>query len=272
MSLDYGIIKIKRIIDQYKSGMEMKDISFGTDLRTLENALSYLLHSNYFDNYELAFLAKIFPSCSVFLKKNCETIKNEMVLCHTNRSKFIDLVYSTKSLISPDKMESFVHTILETGKYLNRQDIEYDDDVIQIIPYMIINNDDDLLLLERKKGDSRLINWIDFPAGHCNNTDIKHSIYDELKGELNIDKDNIKSIKYVDIIPPVNDKFSVSYYHLGLICSIELYDTSTIINNEYDRHNILNYSDILKQPDKIRYLSNWATYSILKFLQQKEVK
>lgn len=263
--LKNDIIAIKNMLSQYKHGGNI--IQFPPSSGSLNSIINTLYKKKLIDEYELIFLSKLYKlnEYSNIIKAN---IKDEWVLCMTDRHSLISNIQYLKN-----DLNSLVEYIELNGSYINRASIEFNTDVVQIIPYMMVIHNDKLLLLKKKKnkGDLRVANKIDFPAGHCNKNDngINGSIMKELNEELGIEKHEISNIKIIDTIPISKDKFTVSYYHLALIYAIELTPDAIVINSEPDKHDILYYEDINDISNILEYFDNWVLYGIQSYIKYK---
>lgn len=262
------MIKVRYLLEQYRKGNfnENTNIDYNT-IKTLKQ----LLGTTYFTNYELSFVNRYIIGNNSLLTYRNEKNENVMCILRYTISQFkIQLLEYYRT-----KIDYFKDLVYDNIIILNRQNVEYDDRYLQLIPYMIIKRGNEFILLEKKRGDNRLINRLDFPAGHCSEGSIEDSIYRELKEELSITK--IKSKSFIGFIPIDSDKFSVSHYHLGLIYVIDLYDDSTIHNNEPDKHDLVyfKYKDIINNLEfnriDFRKFSDWCTYSLLKYNEIYEV-
>lgn len=267
--LDINILKLRHMMNQYRGGKKFTDIITDMDYDSFYNTAFHLLEINYFDNYELSFLSQFDKVFSEKLLDNCKDITDEDILC-VNREEYIYNFIHLNKLPNPNIVE-FVNTVDLNSFKMNRRDVEYSRDYLQIIPYMIITQNDDIVLLEKKKGDNRLVNFIDFPAGHCNKNTVVESIHTELDEELGIKKENIIKITPISIIPIEENIFSISHYHLGIVFNIELEKDTIFLNNEPEKHDIIYYSEIKNNPDKLVKLSSWCTYSLYKYLEYLDI-
>lgn len=252
------IIAIKNMLTQYKHGGNIT--SFPPPSPYLDSIIELLYSKKLIDDYDLSFLSKLYK-LEHYIEIQKPNIKDESILCILDRHNLlINMEYLKNDL------DSLVSYIEKVGVYVDRRFVEFNSDIVQIIPYMMVIHNDKLLLLKKKKnkGDVRVANKIDFPAGHCSksNRGIVNSIMKELNEELGINKEDIKNINIVNTIPISKDIFSVSYYHLALIYSIELYDDAKILNNEPDKHDILYYEDIDDITNILGYFDNWVLYGI----------
>lgn len=238
-------IKIKSILCDYKS-FEKIDVKQESILLKHMDFIKQEMYDN-LDNYEKQLLLKLFKE--QFLASH----KDEKVLC----------IYREIFDKYKDRLR-IIDIIKHYGFFINRNIIEYDKDIIQIVVYVgTVTDKDTLVLLKRKKGEERLNGTIDFVAGHVCDIGtfdivkcIKESVIKEVKEELGIDV--LLSAVHDDAEPigeiyPSNNKFSVSYYHLGLIYKTNI--LNEFKNNEPDRHDII-YSDSLTKDD-LKNFSSW---------------
>lgn len=268
-----NILKLRHIMNQYKSGKKFTDINVDIDYDSFCNTALYLLDIDYFDNYELSFLSQ-FDFGDMFLRKlleNCKDITDEEILC-IERDEFISNFIHFNKIANQNNIIDFVQILDSIAFKMPRREVEYSKKYLQLIPYMVITTqNNDIVLLEKKKGDNRLISRIDFPSGHCNKDTILESIFNELKEELGIDRLDIDEITPISIIPIEDNIFSISHYHLGIVFNIKLEENTNIINNEPEKHNIIYYSEIRSNPEKLTKLSNWCTYGLYKYLEYLDI-
>lgn len=268
-----GALYLKKILNSYKDGGTTLIDSMNVTNYQIARGLAYLVEQDQLSMYELSILCRFSRTCECALKLKSEDIKDEQILCLSNRDYILSELKILKTLLKDDeeRNESFLRLINTNKVKLSRRNVEYDKNVLQIIPYMMIEVNNDLVLLEKKKGESRLIDTIDFPAGHCSEDTVIDSIFKELEEELGVNKKDVVKVKILRTIPSTSDPLNVSYYHLGILVSIVLNPNTTIINGESDRSNLLYLQDVLDNPDKIKNISDWCGYGILEYLNMKKI-
>lgn len=267
-----GVMYINRLLDLYSNNNDINSMSAKITEEEFSAGIDYMIENDMLNSYELSFLGNYSKVCKDVLQKSCTDITDERVLCFDNRESILNEISLIRRLSSNSNTFYRKTSDLFRDKTVvkNRVDVEYDNSILQIIPYMMIIYNDDLVLLEKKKGDSRLLNKIDLPAGHCSEPTVLDSMISELKEELNIKYDDISSMRIIDFIPPTNNTFSISYYHLGVMVLINLKDGVEIENSEDDKHNLIYLKDLIKDKDKIKSIGDWASYGILQYLDYKD--
>lgn len=266
-----GVVYINRLLDLYSNNNSIDSVSAQITDKEFSLGVEYMIENNLLNPYELTFLSSYSDICKDALVESCKSVTDEEILCLDNRESVLDEISLIKQLSSTN--DDFNDKLFELFKdkivTKSRRDVEYDKNTLQIIPYMIIEHDGDLVLLKKKKGDPRLIDTIDLPAGHCAEGNILDSMMSELKEELDIDPSDVHRVTYLDFIPPTNNKFSISYYHIGVLIMVNLTDGVTISNAEKDKHDIVYLKDVIKNPKYVEAIGDWASYGILQYLDYK---
>lgn len=210
--------------------------------------LEYLYDNNIINRCHLGRIYDKSISARLLLYDKCKDITDEKVLC-------IERDYYLKN------------RNLQGARVLSRRAVEYDINFLQIIPYCVVmDTGNEYVMLEKLKGDSRLLNTIDFPAGHCYSESVIDGALKELEEEINLTKDNIIDIINLDPIEICNDPFNVSYYHLGLTFMIKTKPLFEWLHNkESDKHRILiENRDAELSIDQMSKMGSWASQAYIK--------
>lgn len=176
----------------------------------------------------------------------------------------------------PDKFTrgNFPEHLTTCGKYVLRSDAEYNDAMVQPIPYILVTNSQGTkyYITERLAGDERLKDSLALGSGgHIDPIDhgktinlIEAAAHRELNEEL-----KIKLIKGTDYeyIGTVRDLLSKTHEHLGIVYVVH---AATVSVKEKDklRGHWMTLQDLVNNYDKFE---SWARYIIdYLYLKSKE--
>ena len=113
------------------------------------------------------------------------------------------------------------------GLLLNRDAIEYDEDFLQVIPYMVLRWDYKIYLYKRKGKEKRLDGKLSIGiGGHCESMDYKSEAQRELKEETGIQVDIGKPISILRTDDNVG-KHHVGIMHVVDIDNLEYFKVSS---------------------------------------------
>lgn len=175
---------------------------------------------------------------------------------------------SAAKISNPDNLldNPLETSVVNVGYFDYRNDVEMDESVLQVIPYVVLRYKDRYFITQRLGGDERLQGMCAFIGGHVDVEDtvansgyksgidymltISEGLIREIEEETTCKfKDNITNIAFDHVF--IDNSAQVSRCH---VCQLVIVDVNT--------------KDIkIKETDKL--IGNWVDLSILKLLKEE---
>lgn len=185
------------------------------------------------------------------------------------------LVVPERHLKNSHTVEDYIRDIGFYGWYAERYLAENDEELRQIIPYVVMKHDDWYFVTTRKKGDSRLVGRMSLgTGGHINLDDYRKAkesgdyledydvdsatiiecIERELREETTIDDIPKDGIEFVDVF--TDDSEPVSRVHACILCILETDENIEIKETEKLDGRWMNEKDIT--PEVFEKFEGWS--------------
>ena len=202
------------------------------------------------------------------------------------------LVVPERHLRNSHTVEDYIRDIGFYGWYAERYLVENDEELRQIIPYVVVKRNDSYFVTTRKKGDSRLVGKMSLgTGGHINMDDYKtikesgdyledydvdsatiiECIERELHEETTINYISKEGIEFIDVF--TDDSEPVSRVHACILCILETDEDIEVKEKDKLDGSWMNEQDIT--PEVFEQLEGWSkiAYKMLHYGNEpKKVK
>ncbi len=155
------------------------------------------------------------------------------------------------------------------GQYIPRYEAEYNDTVLQLIPYTIIFNPemDKVYVSYRKEGDSRLTSKYSLGfGGHINPEDAGDAILNAANRELNEEVRIKTKSKRKQFLGYIRDMTSSTKEHLGFVFAM----TATSVHIKERKALKGKWMDMQQLVENYYLFENWARYIIDYLLEMQK--